>query len=694
MVTAFYNILYDVIEKFVPKHKPTNPQYPPWFNYRLIRMLKEKEKIRKKFKKYKNPRDKLEFELLRQRCDSYLDECYRTYKENIEKNIHKNPRSFWTYIKNKRNNTINIPSNMSSLTSTASNGTEIANLFAKHFSSVYNSNPVTSPNSVTSPNFNFNSATSELNQNVFQSNCLGILHFTTKEVLHQLRKLDSAKGAGPDGIPPVFIKECAKVLALPVTLIFNRSLADGVFPREWKRARVVPVFKKGDRSSVLNYRPISILSCFSKVFESLLTPTLTRHVNSSLSDAQHGFRRGRSIETNLTTFVSDLSSSLDKGIEIDAIYTDFSSAFDKVNHAVLLNKLNLRGIFGSLLDWFTSYLNNRPQVVSVKGYDSMVYYAKSGVPQGSHLGPILFLIFIDDLSQHLKHCKFSMYADDLKIYREISSNLDVKLVQDDINSVVNWCETNGMILNSSKCYHIRFSKKKLPQESTYFINNNTITKVKEIKDLGVTLDYQLKYISHYNNIIKKSAQSMGFIKRNAKDFKKPTTKVILFNALVRSTLEFACIIWNPIYSIHSQRIESIQRSFTRHLAFISPGISHRSPYADRLKHFEIDTLNCRRKILELLFLHKVINNIIDCSSINMNIGLAVPTRIPRRPITKILSTPFCHSNTGLQAPTVRLCNQYNSMNTKIDLDIFNDTAPKFKSKLLDHFRHPLENPPN
>lgn len=389
----------------------------------------------------------------------------------------------------------------------------------------------------------------------------------------------------------------------------------------------------------------------------------------------------------MATYVSHLSLNLDKGLDTDAIYTDFSSAFDKVGHFILIGKLSAQGVFGALLDWFRSYLNNRPQIVSVKGYESKVYFAKSGVPQGSHLGPVLFLIFINDITQHIKHCKYSLFADDLKIYKTINSDLDVKLVQEDINSIVNWCGANGMQLNPKKCFHIKFSKKIKALSSKYNINKNEIAEVFEIKDLGVVLDSKLKYLAQYNQIVKKAAQMLGFLKRNTKEFKKPSTKITLYNALVRSVLEYASIVWNPTYSVHTQRIESIQRSFTRHLAFISSGISHRCPYPTRLQYFKIDSLYCRRHLLELSFLHKIINGNIDCSETLECISLAVPTKIPRQPITRILHTPFCRTNTGLHAPVVRLCSRYNHFKQQIDnIDIFSDNAKIFKKKVLEHFR--------
>lgn len=185
---------------------------------------------------------------------------------------------------------------------------------------------------------------------------------------------------------------------------------------------------------------------------------------------------------------------------------------------------------------------------------------------------------------------------------------------------------------------------------------------------------------------KKAAQMLGFLKRNTKEFHSKT-KITLFNALVRSILEFACTTWNPFYTIHSQRLENIQRSFTRHLAFISSGISHRSPYQHRLNFFNMDSLYCRRKVQQITFLYKVINGQTDCSIILESIQLSVPTRMPRQPITKIFNIPYCYTNIGLRAPVVQLCNQYNLINKQVpNLDIFSDNYNKFKILVLEYFR--------
>ncbi|CAK1585828.1 unnamed protein product [Parnassius mnemosyne] len=512
MVEVFYNRLFEVIDLSVPKRKTISAKHPNWFKRSLVKLLSEKEKVRNKFHKYNNPRDNIEFQILRSRCHKLFVSCFNDFKHNAESDISKNPKHFWKYFKHKKKGELSLPSSMKLDNKVAKSGTEIANLFANHFSSIY-----TETTNIMTANFKQKSNVTQLSK----------LKISETDVLKIIKTLDTQKGAGPDSIPPIFVKRCGPKIAFPLTLIFNRSLEDGMFPEEWKKARIVPVFKKGDRMDINNYRPISILSCFSKLFESLVYPAFAKHLEHFLTSSQHGFRSGLSVQTNLCNFTSDLIKEVDRGLEIDVIYTDFSSAFDKVDHKQLINKLSLYGIGPSLIEWFRSYLENRSQIVVVNGFESQMYRAQSGVPQGSHLGPLLFLAFINDITTEIKNCRCSLFADDLKIYKPVKSVEDIKLIQDDLNRISHWCEVNSMTLNANKCFHVKYTRKKKPLVSSYSIGNVVLQELPEIKDLGVTIDRKLTFKSHINIIVNKAANFLGFIKRNTKGFSS-RTKIILF----------------------------------------------------------------------------------------------------------------------------------------------------------------------
>lgn len=371
---------------------------------------------------------------------------------------------------------------------------------------------------------------------------------------------------------------------------------------------------------------------------------------------------------------------VDRRSQVDVIYTDFTSAFDKVDHYLLLLKLKRYGICAEMWLWFLSYLTARPQNVVINGFSSETYYSTSGVPQGSHLGPKLFLIFINDIVDYLPNSHSSLFADDLKLYREILSNNDVSLLQSDLNALSLWCRRNRMHLNPTKCFHIKFTRKKNPIASSYQIEFVELDEVNEIRDLGIILDSKLNFISHMNNIISNSAKMIGFIRRNTKEFQSISTKVTLYKSLARSTLEFGSVVWNPSYAVHSQRIESIQRAFTRHLAWKSPSISARASYQDRLKHFKLDPLHKRRKIYDLTFLHKLTHGRTSDKTLLEKLKFTVPRLPIRKKVQNTFYIPNYLTNLGRHSPIARMCSTYNHISNNID--IFSNSLQQFKSKLL------------
>lgn len=271
------------------------------------------------------------------------------------------------------------------------------------------------------------------------------------------------------------LKSCKCALSIPIAFIFNWSLRSSQFPSLWKHSYVIPSFKVGPKDSVINYRPISKLSSLPKLFEKLLETTISCSFKNVLSVNQHGFRSDLSTETNLLCFYSDILKSIEAGLQVDVLYTDIQKAFDSVNHELLIHKLKLIGISGNLIDWFHSYLLNRSQQVMVNGHLSSPICVTSGVPQGEHLSPWLFLIFLVDINRCFKFCKYKPFAHDLKLYYTISHIEDSILLQDDLNRLSKWCTKNGLNLNVNKCSKVSFNRNKLKTASKYFIDNNTFT---------------------------------------------------------------------------------------------------------------------------------------------------------------------------------------------------------------------------
>jgi ribonuclease P/MRP protein subunit RPP40 len=283
-------------------------------------------------------------------------------------------------------------------------------------------------------------------------------------------------------------------------------------------------------------------------------------VRQLITERQHGFISGRSTNTNLACFTQFIADALDKNVQVDCIYTDFSKAFDKINHNVLLNKLDAYGFSQKLLTLFQSYLTDRTQAVVYNGYTSHSYSQTSGVPQESVLGPFLFLMYINDLSYHI-NCNFLLFADDLKIFHDIHSPVDCQSLQKDLDIISEWCAENDLQLNIAKCSIMTFSRKKQRIAHDYNLQNTILLRTSQYKDLGVTFDERLNFNEHINLIINSSVKMLGFIIRSTLCLQSSEVLVRLYIAYIRSKLEYCVLIWSPFYNYQRIHIEKV-RSFS------------------------------------------------------------------------------------------------------------------------------------
>ena len=373
------------------------------------------------------------------------------------------------------------------------------------------------------------------------------------------------KATGPDGIPGKILKMCANELADVYRLLFQASLDQGALPDDWKDACIVPLFKKGDRSKAENYRPVSLTSISSKLLEHIVHSNIMDHLDKFgfLNDAQHGFRQKRSCETQLITTLNDFSDCLNNKEQIDAILLDFSKAFDKVDHEGLLLKLEHAGINGNLLLWIRSFLIGINQKVMVEGAVSESRPVISGVPQGTVLGPLLFLIYINDIDNKISSgTKIRLFADDSLLYRTIKTDEDSAILQNDLNQLQEWEKTWKMEFHPHKCQLIRITNKVKPISNNYAIHNITLQETASAKYLGIFIDNKLKWKEQYNYIIKKANNIIAFLQRNINSC-PASVKSQCFQTLVRPVLEYGCAVWDPHHQIDIERIEKVQKRAAR-----------------------------------------------------------------------------------------------------------------------------------
>jgi len=366
VVDRFYDILKIGFERYVPLKKKFSNSHPPWYSKTLSNLKNRRSRAHKRYKSSGKTTDFIKFCSLRNQFDAAQSRAYQLYLETTQENLISDPSKFWTYVNTMRK-TVGYPSFMHRGDKRTTNMQDKCDLFAEFFKDVFVDDTGT-----------------EQEQVFGLSKCvdIGSLTLDKEKILKTLNEVDVSKGDGPDNISPLLLKNCSDALSTPLFHIFNLSLKSN-FPTRWKESYIVPIFKSGSRSNVECYRGVAILPTFGKLFESMVCEILTDKFKNVISVSQHGFMKGRSTSTNLVDFVNEAIRIVEKGAQLDVIYTDVRKAFDRVRHRALLRKLKELGIHSSLLHWIQTYLLDRRQYVNLLGWKSQKFQVTSGIPQGS-----------------------------------------------------------------------------------------------------------------------------------------------------------------------------------------------------------------------------------------------------------------------------------------------------------------------
>lgn len=650
---SFYGYLSHIFENCVPKYKSSMKRnYPPWFNATIKKDIRRKEKLWRAYKRDQDLDMLTEFKRLRAKIKLDIKNALVNFTSNAENNINSNPNTFWSYINGKRNVT-NIANEMLYNGSTIDNPFDIVNAYADFFQKSYSS-------SQHLQTIGLNHICSRVNTNLM------ITSVTEAQVLCALKRIKPKFTSGPDGIPAFILRDCASVFAYPLSLLYNLSLKNSQFPNSWKFSKVCPVYKKGDKKEITNFRPITVICNFSKVFELVLFDYMYDHVKNAISPRQHGFIKGRSTVTNLMCITQYISESIDLGFQTDVIYTDFSKAFDRLNHKILLLKLENYGLSNELINLISSYLTSRSQFVSYNGYRSVEYPALSGVPQGSILGPLLFNIYVNDIVDELD-VDCLMYADDLKIYSRIQSIYDCERLQQNLLKIHSWSLNNDLLLNVQKCNTVSYTTKKTTITNNYYIDGVILSRQSTFKDLGVIFDTKLSFVSHIETLVADCHKTLGFIVRNSREFANLNTIKLLYLSFIRSKLEYASLIWNPHYEIHKINLEGVQRRFLKFLFLKSEGVYPNIgvPQETLLNKFGLASLNDRRIHFSVTYLHKILHNTLDCSELIGKLNLHVPQFTSRQVQCFYLPTP--RTNVLKYSPLYNMCENYNIRQNELDI---------------------------
>ena len=594
----FQNTLDKLIKNHIPKKNINNRKKAVWMNKTALAKVKRKQKAYQRYLETKEGKDYLKYTQARNQAKSECRKSVKLFEKELAKNIKKNPKAFYAYAKSKMKTKEHIPDLKVDNKPDASTSFAKAEVLNNYFSSVF-----TKENLVNIPSFTFPRSIPPISD---------LIDFSITNVLKKLQKLKLNKSPGPDGLHPRVLYELADLIAEPLSFIFKKVFEEGVLPQTWKDALITPLFKKGSKACVGNYRPISLTCIVVKVYENIMRDHILSHFvkNHLFSSCQHGFLPGRSCVTNLLAVLNVWTDALDKGINVDNIYLDFSKAFDTVPHTRLLEKLKGYGITGKILSWIENFLFGRRQCVVINGISSDWCNVDSGVPQGSVLGPILFLIYINDLPDLIKSTVL-LFADDTKLYNLLNNENSTVQLQNDLDLLTDWAEMWQMRFNHDKCKVIHLGA---TNENTAYnmFDSEVVEKVPLEttvceRDLGVHVDRELKFSMHTSIQVNKANKITGLIRRSYEYLDKDSFRN-LFSTLVRPLLEYCNSVYNPRLIQDKTSIENVLRRASKLVA----GLSELS-YGDRLLAINIPSMQYRFLRGDMIEVYKWAHSLYDCN---------------------------------------------------------------------------------
>lgn len=649
-IDLFYDKMIEICDSSAKKIVVKNKKKYPWENNKkLINLKNRRRKAKKLLINAKNNDPQFDYEMICAEYDNVYKQIYEQHLNNIQSRVSSNPQEFWSFVKMKKSDN-QLPSKMIFNDEVASNSASVSNMFAEYFGSVYTSESksINDVNSLIDEKFNSNP---------------GNIVINVYNVLKAINKLDIKKGRGPDIFPPLVFKMCASVMCIPICIILNNAYNSGNYPKKLKTSYVTPIHKTGPKMNVTNYRSVAVSSPLSKILELVLIDQWKNTINNNLSIHQHGFTKNRSTVTNLLTATTDFAASFDRGSQTDVINFDFEKAFDRVDFYIFLLKAFDFGLDAKSVRLMYSFLSNRENRVKIYNTLSEPYSPTSGVPAGCSLSAYLFNIFINDIELISDlGVRISLFADDLRIYKEINSPRDHEILQKAIDVVNEWCKKNQLFMNGKKVKVMTITRKTKPDIRTYHFDNDIIERVDEHKDLGVILDCKLSFEKHIQITVNRANSTLGCIKRFAYDFNLQTKKILYFS-LVRSLLEYASSIWAPYLAKHKDLLERIQKNFTIWaLKLKRDPTSYRYPHYEwRLEQLEIDTLTRRRAIIAMTFMYDLITGKLDAPTLRNHIIINEPIRTLRESSTDLIVINTFNRNYTMMQPLVRMATLFNKI---------------------------------
>ena len=648
-------------------------------------LTRRRRRINKQLQRITSPSRKksLHKELIQIEVKLYkLQESSSAYKEKkaIEA-IKNNVKYFYSYAKKKRKIKSSIGPLINKTTKKmTTDSQEMAELLADQYDSVFSV-----PATPTSTN---------TNEEQLEGPTLSNVTTTPEDFKTTIKELKSTSATGPDGIPAILLLKCAEPISIAMSIFWNKSMEKSHIPPEsLKFSMIAPIHKGKTKSDPANYRPVALTSHLIKVYEKVLRNKITEHIESvnGFNKNQHGFRKGRSCLTQLLAHHDNIINLLEEGGNVDVVYLDFAKAFDKVDHKIVLAKVQKLGIQGKLLQWINEFLTNRTQSVMVNGRLSSKRSVISGVPQGSVIGPLLFLVLISDIDEKALYSMIASFADDTRVTKGIQTEDDAVDLQTDLFQIYQWSIDNNMEFNSLKFELLRYGKNKELKEETSYVSPewNVIEEKDQVKDLGITMSSDATFKAHINNIIESAKRTSAWIMRTFKARDK-LTMMTLYKSLVRPILEYASVLWNPTAKGDIQRIEEIQRSYIRKIRGVSRN------YHEALKELNLYSLQRRRERYSILQVWKMLEGYTTNLKNTPDSSLQLARRIEDRG-GRTLKTPNLANTPGylqkVKQQTVKVhgAKLFNSLPSNLR-NTTNTTVEHFKFK-LDKFLTTIEDLP-
>jgi hypothetical protein len=588
-IRCFYDIVNACLDLFVPLKRvnPSSKSQRIKYPYAIERLLRKKATAWRVYSTFKTSNSLSTYKCIAYKCRTAISKFVAEYESQLASN--GNVGAFYRYANKKFSCKSAVGPLHDEHGTVIVDSEQKASLLQRSFVNHYTVDNGRIPS-------NLKNALSKLSN----------VYFSPSRVRRAIKRLKAKTAGGPDGIPPLFFINCCDELCYPLSQLFTYSFENSILPDEWLQSIITPIFKKGSASDPNNYRPISLTSTMCKLMEFIIKDQLIAYLldKGIINKHQHAFIKNHSTATNLLGSITDWLVSLHSKGRTDVIYIDFSKAFDSIVTSKLLFKLQGYGVSGVLLTWIRCFLTNRSQCVAVDRCYSPPCSVVSGVPQGSVLGPILFLVYINDIDDVCcGSSRLQLFADDVKLYSNITVDKTSDCLQQSLDNLSAWAAEWQLAININKCAVLSIAARVPSVARHYFLNDVAITYHNSYVDLGVTISYQLTFNAHINNIVSKARQRTsvlfrGFISRNCDILRRA------FISYVRPIFEYNTIVWSPCTVYLIDLLESVQRNFSKRI----PSISNYN-YADRLAILNLETLELRRLRFDLIFYFKVFNNL-------------------------------------------------------------------------------------